>query len=103
MNDLILSICTGGFTVALIPQLILIFKKRNADQISWINVVMTTTLLWIITCVYLNMKLQFAFYAEMLQSILWTLILVAKIKFSRTLEISDLDKPPCAEKTKQFI
>ena len=81
MKDLILSICTGVFAVPLIPQLILIFKKKHADQISLFTAVMTTIFLWIMTFVFLSMKYWFTFSAELLQSICWTLLLVAKIMF----------------------
>ena len=76
-----LSICTGVFAVALIPQLVLIFKKRHADQISLFTAVMSSIFLWIMTFVFLSMKYWFTFSAELLQSICWTLLLVAKIMF----------------------
>ena len=82
MRDLILSICTGVFAVSLIPQLILIFKKRRADQISLLMAVMTCVFLWIMTAVFFTMNYWFTFWAELLQSICWTLLLIAKLAFS---------------------
>lgn len=82
MRDLLLSICTGVFAVSLIPQLILIFKKRRADQISLLMALMTSVFLWIMTFVFLSMNYWFTFWAELLQSICWTLLLIAKLSFS---------------------
>ena len=72
--------------MSLIPQLVLVFKKRNADQISWVTALMTATSLWVMTFVFLSMKYWFTSCAEMAQAICWTLLLAAKIKFSRSIE-----------------
>ena len=53
---LILSIYTGVFAVSLIPQLMLVFRKRRADQISLATALMTSIYLWIMTCVFLSMR-----------------------------------------------
>ena len=81
MKDLILSICTAVFAVSLIPQLILVFKKRSADQISLTTALMTSVFLWIMTITFFSMGYWFTFFATFFQSACWTLLLVAKLIF----------------------
>jgi hypothetical protein len=69
------------FAVSLIPQLMLVYRKKHADQISLATALMTSIFLWIMTVVFLSMQFWYTFAAELLQSICWTLLLMAKIRF----------------------
>jgi hypothetical protein len=87
VKDLIISICTGVFAISMVPQLVVLFKKRRADQISLFTALMTTTFLWIMTFVFVSMRYWFTSVAELLQSLCWTLLLIGKIAFSGTNQI----------------
>jgi hypothetical protein len=88
VRDMILSICTGVFAVSLIPQLVLVYRKKHADQISLATALMTSIFLWIMTFVFLSMQFWYTFVAELLQSVCWTLLLVAKIRFREAVGVS---------------
>jgi hypothetical protein len=69
------------FAVSLIPQLVLVYRKKHADQISLATALMTSVFLWIMTFVFLSMQFWYTFVAELLQSICWTLLLIATVKY----------------------
>ena len=81
IQDLILSICAIAFSYALIPQVILVYKLRAADQLSWQTVIVTSVGIWIMTITFFSMKLYFTAIADMFAAICWTLLLVAKILY----------------------
>ena len=79
-QDIIITICIIGFSYALIPQIYKGFKEKKGT-IHLQTSIITPIGLYILSVIYITLNLFFSAIMMFINAILWTTLLIQKIKY----------------------
>ena len=100
-QDLVITIAVLLMSYALIPQVIRGFKTKKA-LISIQTAAITSIALYSISFVYFTLNLYFASGMNLLTGILWTILLIQSIIYSRSKNQEQELRPEYLEKLKKI-
>ena len=81
-QDIVLGICTLGFSYALIPQIISHFKKQKVS-LTWQTILITAFCMYIVTFTMFTLKLWLTSSMNLLGATMWSIFGVQKWMFER--------------------
>ena len=81
-QDIVIAICTIGFSYALIPQILLHFRMERVE-LTWQTIIITSVGMLVVMICMFSLKLWFTTAMNFLAMLLWITFGVQKIIYKR--------------------